>query len=175
MKKCIALFLLAAMAVLLCACGSTDSGLVYDKDADLNGDGKLTCSLTIRCDAALAHKDMLSEDTLSLLPADGIILQLDSVEFSAGDSVFDVLKREIVSRKLHFEYQDGTVYGSAYVEGIGNLYEFDCGPLSGWEFRLNDGFPGVGAGSKQVTDGDSILWAYTTDLGADIGNDYVSE
>ena len=29
------------------------------------------------------------------------------------------------------------IYNSAYIEGIHNLYEFDCGSLSGWENLYN--------------------------------------
>lgn len=29
------------------------------------------------------------------------------------------------------------MYNSAYIEGINNLYEFDCGELSGWMYKVN--------------------------------------
>lgn len=32
-------------------------------------------------------------------------------------------------------------YNSAYIEGIGNLYEFDCGNLSGWMYSVNGVWP----------------------------------
>ena len=33
--------------------------------------------------------------------------------------------------------------GGAYIEGIGNLYEFDCGSVSGWMYRVNGEFPKI--------------------------------
>ena len=33
------------------------------------------------------------------------------------------------------------MYNSYYVEGIGNLYEFDCGSESGWMYKVNGWFP----------------------------------
>lgn len=36
------------------------------------------------------------------------------------------------------------MYNSAYIEGINNLYEFDCGSLSGWMYKVNEWFPNYG-------------------------------
>ncbi len=39
------------------------------------------------------------------------------------------------------------MYNSYYVEGIGNLYEFDCGKESGWMYKVNGRFPNYGCSS----------------------------
>ena len=86
-----------------------------------------------------------------------------------GDTVFDVLKREMHSSKIHLEYSMTPVYDTAYIEGIGNLYEFDCGELSGWLFRVNGEFPGVGCSDVILSDGDIIQFVYSCDMGRDVG------
>ena len=68
------------------------------------------------------------------------------------------------------------LYGTAYVEGIGNLYEFDCGEGSGWMYRVNGNYPNFGCSRYILQDGDTVEFRYTCDLGADIGgrNDFTS-
>ena len=66
-------------------------------------------------------------------------------------------------------FQVTPVYGSAYIEGINNLYEFDCGDLSGWMYSVNGVFPNVGCSQVQAAEGDVICFVYTCDLGADVG------
>jgi len=62
------------------------------------------------------------------------------------------------------------MYNSYYIEGIGNLYEFDCGPESGWMYKVNGWFPNFGCSSYPLSDGDNIVWCYTCNgLGADVG------
>ena len=93
---------------------------------------KLTCSLKISCAAIRNNMDKLTSGKESLVPSDGVILNVSGVEFSEGETVFDVLKRELQNRGIHMEFAYTPVYNSAYIEGIHNLYEFDCGELSGW-------------------------------------------
>ena len=63
-------------------------------------------------------------------------------------------------------------YKSVYIEGINNLYEFDCGKLSGWMFSVNGEFPNYGSSTYKLQDGDQVSWIYTCDLGADVGNEF---
>ena len=57
---------------------------------------------------------------------------------------------------------------SAYIEGIDNIYEFSCGELSGWMYRVNGEYAQVSCSDYKVKDGDKIQWSYTCDLGEDI-------
>ena len=61
------------------------------------------------------------------------------------------------------------------MEGIGNLYEFDAGPLSGWTYTVNGAFVGLGSSQVAVKSGDVICWMYTCDLGKDVGDDYMTK
>ena len=59
---------------------------------------------------------------------------------------------------------------SYYVEGINNLYEFDCGEQSGWMYAVNGWYPNYGCSAYTLSDGDVIGWAYTCNgYGADLG------
>lgn len=158
-----------ALICLLCGCsGGAEKAQVPDS----NGDGKLTCTLEIRCDTLLGRLDELDEGKEALVPEDGLLLAKTEVEFEAGESVFDVFRRVLREEKIHFEYTDAQIYDSVYIEGIGNIYEFDCGPQSGWMFSVNDIYPGLGCSAYTLADGDAIVFSYTCDLGADLGADY---
>ena len=131
------------------ACGSKAD----DNKADESDAPKYTCSIEIRCDTILDNMDKLAEGKEELIPADGLILKIDNAEFTEGESVFEVMQRELESRKVHFEFVDAKVYKSAYIEGISNLYEFDCGELSGWVYSVNGEFPSYGCALYTLKDG----------------------
>lgn len=135
-------------------------------------DEALTCTLSVRCDTVLKNIERLDKEKSELVPKDGVIYAEQTVTFYEGESVFDVLVREMKRNKIHLEFENTPIYNSAYIEGIGNLYEFDCGELSGWMYKVNDWFPNYGCSRYQLKAGDKVEWIYTCDLGADIGGDY---
>lgn len=141
---------------------------VEPQDAKIN-DNPLTCTLTVRCDTILNNMDLLSEDKHELVPADGVILPATTVTFYEGESVFNVLQREMKKVKIQMEFEKTPIYNSAYIESINNLYEFDVGELSGWMYKVGDWFPNYGCSRYQIEDGDVIEWVYTCDLGKDVG------
>ncbi len=132
------------------------------------GDKQMNCILTIRCDTLLDNMDFLDEEKRSLVPQNGIILAEKTVTFYEGESVFDVLLRETRKNNIHMEYVNTPIYNSAYIEGIHNLYEFDCGELSGWMYSVNGWFPNYGCSRYALKEGDRIEWVYTCNLGKDI-------
>ena len=75
---------------------------------------------------------------------------------------------------VHMEFADTPMYNSVYIEGIGNLYEFDCGERSGWMYRVNGWFPNYGCSRYQLEPGDTVEWVYTCDLGADVGGAFAA-
>ena len=129
-----------------------------------------TCTLTIRCDTLVGQPENLDEAKAELVPASGLLYSA-TVSFTAGESVFDVLQRAMQEAGIPMEFTSVPVYGSAYIEGIANLYEFDGGPLSGWVYSVNGVFPNYGCSKYALKDGDQVLWQYTCDLGADVGGD----
>lgn len=134
-----------------------------------------TCTLEIRCDTLLKNLDKLSSGKAELVPEDGILLEKTTISFESGDSVFDVLRRCLREQNVHFEYVDAKAYGSIYIEGIGNLYEFDCGEQSGWLYFVNGISPGLGCSGYSVANGDEIVFAYTCDMGADLSVEKLDE
>ncbi|WP_042170668.1 DUF4430 domain-containing protein [Paenibacillus gorillae] len=130
---------------------------------------KLTATLSVSAASILDHMDSFNKDKLEVLPEDGIIYKEQKVTFYEGESVFDVLLREMKKNKIHMEFEMTPIYNSNYIEGINNIYEFDCGELSGWMYKVNGWFPNYGASRYLLKDGDKIQWQYTCDLGRDIG------
>ena len=135
-------------------------------------DQAFTCTLSVRCDTILQNISWLDPKKTDLVPADGVIFAEKEVTFYEGESVFNVLLREMKRNKIHMEFENTPIYNSAYIEGINNLYEFDCGELSGWMYRVNGWFPNYGCSRYQLKPGDNIEWVYTCDLGADVGGAY---
>ena len=142
---------------------------------DTAADGKLTCTISISCETLLSKLNDLDPEKVELVPEDGWILAPVTVEFTEGQSVFDVLLATVKAQAIHMEYQNTPMYETAYIEGIGNLYEFDCGALSGWMYRVNGWFPNYGCSRYAVQAGDVIEWMYTCDLGSDVGGSGVSQ
>lgn len=129
---------------------------------------KKTCYLTIDCKTILNRMDDLTPGKESFVPKDGYILKKTAVTFEEGENVFDVLLRETKARKIHMEHEFFPIYKSEYIEGINQLYEFDCGAGSGWMYYVNGGKPDYGVSKYTLKDGDDIQIRYTCDLGNDL-------
>lgn len=136
---------------------------------------ELTCTLSVRCDTILHNIAWLDQEKLDIVPEDGIIFAEKTVSFYEGESVFNLLMREMKLNKIHMEFENTPIYNSAYIEGIANLYEFDCGELSGWMYRVNGWFPNYGCSRYQLKAGDRVEWVYTCDLGIDVGGYYAAK
>ncbi|MBQ4547185.1 MAG: DUF4430 domain-containing protein [Oscillospiraceae bacterium] len=127
------------------------------------------CYVSITCKTALESGE-LSDSMLSILPEDGVILDSFEFEYEDGMTVFDVFAKVVKENKIHMEHTGTKTV--PYIEGVANLYEFDCGPLSGWMYQVNGWFPSFSMGQYEVDRGDSIEIIYTCDLGEDVGDTY---
>ena len=145
---------------------------VEPEDQDVDKDKTYTCAFSIECSTILNNLDMLDPEKLEMVPSGGVILQKTTVTFYEGESVFDVLQRVCKEKCIHMEASWTPIYNSAYVEGIHNLYEFDCGALSGWMYKVNGWYPNYGSSRYQLKDGDVVEWRFTCDLGNDVGGGY---
>lgn len=130
---------------------------------------KLTCTLSVRCDTVLNNMSHLKAGKAEIVPKNGVIYEEREVLFNEGESVFNVLVREMKLAKIHMEFENVPLYKSAYIEGIGNLYEFDCGELSGWMYKVNGVYPNYGCSQYKLSQGDKVEWVYTCNLGEDVG------
>lgn len=139
---------------------------------DIGPDSK-TVTISIRCDTVLENYNELDPALQSeeFVPSDGVILSPTEYVLRDGDTVFDILDRAVRHNKIQMEYQgaDKNSYGSVYIQGINYLYEFSCGPLSGWMYRVDGEFPNYGCSKYELKDGQVIEWVYTCDLGNDVG------
>ncbi|WP_018758253.1 DUF4430 domain-containing protein [Paenibacillus terrigena] len=141
------------------------------QDVSINKKKILTATLSVTSKSILDNLDDFNPDKLEMLPEDGVIYKAQKVTFYEGESVFDVLLREMRNNKIHMEFSMTPIYNSNYIEGINNIYEFDCGELSGWMYKVNGWFPNYGSSRYVLKDSDVIEWVYTCDLGRDVGGD----
>lgn len=142
----------------------------------------ITCTIEISCASIHNNLDMLEASKAPFVPDDGIILNKTTVHVEQGASVFDVLKKVCAENRcsnncqycrangIQLEYRFTPMYNSYYIEGIHQLYEFDCGDNSGWMYSVNGVFPNKGCSQYKVKSGDTIRFLYTCSLGADIGS-----
>ncbi|MDD4445352.1 MAG: DUF4430 domain-containing protein [Eubacteriales bacterium] len=135
----------------------------------LSGETGDTVTVRIDCSTVWDNEEDLDPALIEgdYIPADGIFLTETSVPFTDGETAFDVLMRVAAMENLQVDYQgaDSTLYGTAYIRGIQHLYEFSCGPLSGWTYSVNGEFPDRGSSGYPLAPGDRVEWIYTCDLG----------
>lgn len=144
MKKFFFMPLVLLIICLFCGCAKAPS---HDK----------VCSLVFDCSNVFSA-EVQNEEKLALIPENGIIYQSETAAFSTGESIFDILKRELMSNKIHFEFNANPVY----LQGVGNIYEKDFGDMSGWVYTVNGESPIVGCDSYFPENGDEICFEYIT-------------
>ena len=127
-----------------------------------------SCVFRIDCSTILDNMDKLDKNLASFVPSNGVIYESTEVGFNGGESAFDILKRVCRENNIQMEASFTPAFNSSYVEGINNLYEFDCGSASGWVYRVNGEVPNKGCSLYKVNDGDVVEFLYTCDLGLDI-------
>ena len=108
----------------------------------------------------IVHSIVISSNEIPLAPTE--------MEIEDGDTVLEALIVITMANKIHMDYRGGQG-ATAYIQGMGNVYEFDRGQGSGWMYRVNGIFPDRGAGVVPLLGGDIVEWLYTTDLGVDLG------
>ena len=116
-----------------------------------------TVSMTIRCDTVIGKSDA------DHIPADGIILDTTEFPIAEGDTVYDILTEAAKQYNIQLQTNAGS-----YIAGIGYLYEYDFGDLSGWIYHVNGDSPFVMCSDYTLKDGDRIEWLYTCELGNDL-------
>lgn len=128
-----------------------------------------TCTFVIECKTILDNKDKLKKGLEKYVPDDAVIFS-KTVGFDSGESVYDVLRRICDENSIQMEASYTPAFNSYYVEGINNLYEFDCGQGSGWMYSVNGIFPNYGCSSYKPASNDKIAFRYTCELGYDLQN-----
>lgn len=116
-----------------------------------------TVTLTIRCDTVVGKSD--SKD----IPDNGIILDTTKFDIEEKDTVYDILMEASKEYNIHIENES-----TSFITGINNLNGMDFGDLSGWLYYVNDESATVGCDQYVLSDGDSIEWLYSCEMGKDI-------
>lgn len=118
-----------------------------------------TVSFQIDCLHILNKKELWKKGIEEIIPGNGIFYQ-GTLSYTEGQSVYDLLRKICSENKIALDSQYTPMYGTYYIKGIGNLYEFDCGEESGWKYSVNGKLPGVGCSSYTIEAGDSIQFFY---------------
>lgn len=121
------------------------------------------CTVAVRCDEALTVLDQLPEEKQQLLPADGSMYYAAEFAFTAGETALDVLVRALQAENMQLDF---SAQPTAYVKGIGNLYELELGPMSGWKYEVNGAAQEQGCAEYVVQEGDLLAWDYCLDFSA---------
>lgn len=122
---------------------------------------EITCTIQIRCDALLEHKEKIDSALWEYLPSDGMILPETTVSIAKGSSVYDVLAQVCKAAQIHIDADYTPLYKSYYIQGISHLYEKQAGNMSGWIYMVNGKAPDIGASGYTISNGDKIVWNYT--------------
>jgi len=144
---------------------------VEPEHTKINYEQSHVCTLSVDV-LTLVNSQNVKEAKKKYIPENGYIFNSQQVLFYEGESVYDVLKREMEKAGIAMEVSWTPGFNSVYVEGIQNLYEFDGGKLSGWMYEVNGWFPNYGCSRYLLQEGDDIRWRYTCDLGRDVGCDW---
>ena len=181
MKKNLIVLAVVALAVLAVVCTvdiqSVDEYYLTHLE-DISSDSQ-TVTLSVNCSLVFDNLDLLDESLKrsDIIPKDGIILPPTEYVLRKDDTVFDLLNRALRYNKIHFDYSGNSdsSFQPVYIRGIANIYEYDCGDLSGWMYSVNGQFPQNSCSDYKPSDGDVIEWQYTCSLGKDLGDEYFSE
>lgn len=146
--------------------GSSGSGQGSDTSTPQEPE-QYTCYLEVECHTILNNMDSLKEGKAHLVPSSGVIYSAN-VKFTPGQSAYDVLRAAMQAAGIQMDAEYNSLYDSAYIKGINNLYEFDCGPYSGWMYSVNGIYPNYGTSVYTLADGDRLIFSYTCDLGRDL-------
>ncbi len=140
----------------------------------------ITCFVTIDCRNIQKNLSSLKKGKQSFVPKNGFILENAAVTLSKGKTAFDALKKacgeNVCTDNCKYCQKSGIqiessytpAYKSYYVEGIHQLYEKDCGSLSGWMYNVDGTYPDVSSSVYNLKGGEKITFAYTASMGDDL-------
>ena len=140
---------------------------VRDNQDSYNENQIYHATLSINLDQIYVEKNYkrLKEELKSddVLPENHCFADDETISFSENDTVFDVLLCYCEEKNISLDYQKPSenIYKTAYIKGIGGLYEGDCTKRSGWVYTVNGDKPNVGMSGYVLEDGDDIVIYFT--------------
>ena len=140
-----------------------------------SGTGTMRAVVSADCSSVLPGLEGIDPavNPAEMIPPDGAVIPRCEVMLPEGAYAFDALIAAAREQQIRVDYT-GSGWGT-YVKGIGSIYEFGFGELSGWMYRVNGEFPEMSASDYVLHEGDVVEFLYTTDLGRDVGDIYSGE
>lgn len=138
------------------------------------------CYVTIDMTNALKNISDFTTAKASFVPSSGILLNKTKIYYNEGETLFDAILRACSenvcsdnckycqSSGIQIEYQYTPAYNSYYIEGVHQIYEMDCGVMSGWMVYVNSQSIQSSSSTIEIQNGDNIVLAYTCSMGSDI-------
>ena len=157
-KNFVAVVIIAAALVAVVMMVNVQSAEDYYSVAVTKADAIGSVTLSIRCDKVAGRA--------THIPVSGVILAAAEMPIAQGDTVYTVLTDAARAHGVHMEASGAQ--GMMYIHGIGNIYEFDFGDLSGWVYTVNGESASVGVDQYVLKPGDRVEFHYTLELGKDI-------
>ena len=167
-------FIICALVLLFSGTKIQSVEEYYLTNLDVITEDTKTVSLEVRADTAVQNLHKIKTSLHPYIPLDGTILAAQDYVLRPNDTAFSIINRALRHHHIQLEYQgaDLNAYNSVYIQGVQYLYEFSCGPLSGWMYEVNGDFPNVGVSQYPIKDKDQIVLRYTCDLGRDLGYEW---
>ncbi|MCD7741349.1 MAG: DUF4430 domain-containing protein [Ruminococcus sp.] len=158
----ILLFLAIFIFIIVFAIRPSNSG----DFSSTNVDNTIYVTLTIDYSAVLEEdnysklSDNLKDD--EILSDSGTFLNDIEIELSDESTVLDALILACNENNLSLDYEPASkvLQNTAYINGIGGLYEGDCTKSSGWVYCVNGIEPDVGTDDYLLSDNDEILFEF---------------
>ena len=116
----------------------------------------ITCTIGVSVQPALDNLDLMTEESLDLLPESGWMLAPTEVTVSEGATCLEVLQQASKDGGIPVV----TSGEPAFVESIGGLNNGDGGDVSGWTYTLNGEQLMVSAAVQEVQDGDEVIFSF---------------
>lgn len=129
---------------------------------------EVTCTVSINCKEILNNMDKFDTTKQKFVPEDGWILKPTEIKIEKGQSAFDVLLSVCKEQKIHMEHSYTPLLGCEYIQGINQIYEFDCGDMSGWSYLVDGESPNSGCDQYILSGGEQIEFVYICDMGMDM-------
>ena len=117
----------------------------------------VTVYLSVDCSEVIGKENLSTSAEIG----DGLWLTSKAIIVPVGSSVYDVIYYAKAAGYV-IDYTENNSITNGYIASINNLYQKECGKWSGWMYMVNGVTPGVGSKNKIVSNGDNLLWFYTT-------------
>jgi len=159
MKKFVSLLLccgIIASSLVLAACGGENGGESAANTFEV--------TLSVQCEILLDNMHLLDRDLHELVPSDGVIFPETVVTVREGESVFDVLQREMRNAGIHMSFERMPAFDAVFVVAVNNLPPIASEPMSGWQFLVNGESFDVGASAYILQPNDTVEWLFALDL-----------